>query len=259
VTHTDPTGIVLDMEGVLHIGYQPVGGAVTAVTALRDQGRRLVILTNTTGKHRSVIADRLAAIGLSFAPDSIITAASATADYLRRRYPAAPVFLLAEPGARSEFDGIPLVDEPTAAAVVCLGGPDNTFTYERLQDAFRALLGGAVFVAMQRNRWWPTAAGPGLDAGAFVRGLEYAATRRARIIGKPSAEVYRTALRHLEVDAADAIMVGDDPISDLRTARRIGMGTCLVRTGKGASFTVAAGDVDYDLGALAALPARLAG
>ena len=37
------------------------------------------------------------------------------------------------------------------------------------------LLGGVPLVAMQQNRWWPTADGPALDAGMFVVGLSYAA------------------------------------------------------------------------------------
>jgi ribonucleotide monophosphatase NagD (HAD superfamily) len=120
---------------------------------------------------------------------------------------------------------------------------------------FRALLGGVPLVAMQRNRWWTTAAGPALDAGMFVAGLEYAAALDATVIGKPSPAVYRTACGLLGVAPGDAMMVGDDPESDLAPARAIGMATCLVRTGKGASFGAA--DVDFDLPDLAALPAAL--
>jgi HAD superfamily hydrolase (TIGR01458 family) len=249
--------VVLDMEGVLQIGYEPIPGAVEAVSQLRRSGRALAVLTNTTGKTRAAIAERLAASGFDLAAGDIVTAASATADHLRRRHPGARVFLLAEPGAAGEFEGIEIVDEADDADVVCIGGPDERFTYDRLQDAFRALLGGAAFVAMQRNRWWPTAAGPGLDAGAFVRGLEYASGRPARVLGKPSASIYRAALRLVGARASEAMMVGDDPVSDLRTAGRIGMATCLVRTGKGSSFESPYPGADLDLGSLAELPGLL--
>jgi HAD superfamily hydrolase (TIGR01458 family) len=252
-----PRAVVLDMEGVLHVGFEPLDGAVEAVRALRERGLPLAILTNTTGKHRRVIAERLDAIGFDFAADEIVTAASATADHLRRRHGGKRVLLLAEPGAADEFDEIPLAERGADAEVVCLGGPDDRFTYARLQEAFGALRRGAAFVAMHRNRWWPTAAGEALDAGCYVRGLEYASGRRARVIGKPSRDVYRAALRACGVEAADAMMVGDDLDSDLATARRLGMATCLVRTGKGASFHPAAGDVTLDLPALADLPAAV--
>ena len=136
-----------------------------------------------------------------------------------------------------------------------LGGPDDSWTYPRLNGVFRALRTGVPLVAMQRNRWWPTADGPALDAGMFVAGLEYSAQVEAVVVGKPSAAIYEDACRLLGVAASEAMMVGDDPDSDLAPAAAIGMRTCLVRTGKGASF--GAVEVDYDLPDLAALPGAL--
>ena len=92
----------------------------------------------------------------------------------------------------------------------------------------------------------------------FVAGLEYAAAASATVIGKPSPGIYRSACDLLGVAPAQAMMVGDDPESDLAPATQIGMRTCLVRTGKGASFPSPA-DADLDLPDLAALPAALRG
>jgi HAD superfamily hydrolase (TIGR01450 family) len=138
-----------------------------------------------------------------------------------------------------------------------LGGPDDSWTYGRLNGIFRAVREGTPLVAMQRNRWWPTAAGPALDAGAFVCGLEDATGREAAVVGKPAPAIYETACALAGAAPRDAVMVGDDPESDLAPARALGMRTCLVRTGKGSSFEVAPGEVDLDLASLAELPAAL--
>jgi ribonucleotide monophosphatase NagD (HAD superfamily) len=53
------------------------------------------------------------------------------------------------------------------------------------------------------------------------------------------------------------MMVGDDLETDLPPARSIGMHTCLVRTGKGATFADPAAEVDLDLPSLAALPSAI--
>jgi ribonucleotide monophosphatase NagD (HAD superfamily) len=53
------------------------------------------------------------------------------------------------------------------------------------------------------------------------------------------------------------MMVGDDLESDLRPAAQLGMATCLVRTGKGDTFSPAPGDVDLDVPDLAALAGEL--
>ena len=255
-----PRGIVFDMEGVLHVGYRPLAGAREALAALDAVGLPHVILTNTTSKTRADIAARLDSMGMPYAPERIVTAGSATIAFLQRRHRGKRVLMLAEQGAFDEAaasGGLNLVDDWREAEVVCLGGPDESITYSHLQDAFRALMEGAAFVAMQRNRWWPTPAGPGLDAGVFVKGLEYSSGRRATIIGKPAAGAYRAALRVLGVKAAEAMMVGDDPVADLATAHRIGMRTCIVRSGKGSAFPTPWPTADLDLVGVGDLPAAL--
>jgi HAD superfamily hydrolase (TIGR01458 family) len=249
-----PGGIVLDMEGVLHVDWRPIEGSPEAVRELCRLGIELAILTNTTGRTRAAIAERLSAIGFEFSPGRIITAASAAADHLRRHHAGEPVYALVENGATGDLDGIELVEHPADAAVVLLGGPDETWTYGRLNAVFRVLLEGTPLVAMQRNRWWPTVDGPSLDAGMFVAGLEYSSRVTATVVGKPSPGIYRVACDLLEVEPERAMMVGDDLESDLPPARSIGMRTCLVRTGKGATFADAAAGADLDLASLAALP-----
>jgi HAD superfamily hydrolase (TIGR01458 family) len=242
---------------VLHVDWTPIEGSAAAVAVLAALGIELGVLTNTTGKTRAAIAQRLAAMGMPLPAGRITTAASAAADHLRTRYPGARVYAMVEDGATGDLDGIALVDDPAQAEVVLLGGPDESWTYSRLNAVFRVLAGGLPLVAMQRNRWWPTGHGPALDAGMFVAGLEYAAAIQATVIGKPSPGIYRSACDLLGVAPDKAMMVGDDPESDLAPATGVGMRTCLVRTGKGASFGTAA--VDLDLPDLAALPAALRG
>ena len=255
-----PRGIVFDMEGVLHVGYEPLPGAAETLATLDAAGLPHVILTNTTSKTRASISERLGAMGMPYPAERIVTAGSATVAFLQRRHRGKRVLLLAEPGAFAEVadcGGLDLVEDWREAEVVCLGGPDASITYAHLQEAFRALMEGAAFVAMQRNRWWPTPDGPGLDAGIFVKGLEYATGRRATVIGKPAAGAYRAALAVLGVQAADAMMVGDDPIADLATAHRIGMRTCLVRSGKGSTFATPWPTAELDLAGVGELPAAL--
>ena len=57
-----PGGIVLDMEGVLHVDWQPIEGSTEAVHELRRRGIELAILTNTTGRTRAAITWPTAAI-----------------------------------------------------------------------------------------------------------------------------------------------------------------------------------------------------
>jgi HAD superfamily hydrolase (TIGR01458 family) len=249
---TAPRGVVLDMEGVLHVDWRPITGAAEAVERLAAAGAGVAVLTNTTGRTRAGIAGRLAEMGIAIPAERIVTAAFAAGEHLRRRHPGARVHALVEPDVAAELDGIDLVEDAAAADVILLGGPDERWTYSRLNGAFRRLLEGVPLVAMQRNRWWPTVDGPSLDAGAFVAGLEYAAGVTATVVGKPSPQIFEVACERAGADPGEAAMVGDDLDSDLRPARAIGMRIALVRTGKGASFSPGPGEVDLDAPDLAA-------
>jgi len=247
-----PRAVVLDMEGVLHVDWRPIPGSAEAVERLAAAGVGIAVLTNTTGRTRADIAGRLEAMGMPIPPGRIVTAASAAAEHLRRHHAGARVHALVEPAIAVEFEGVELVGDPAAADVVLLGGPDEGWTYPRLNAIFRRLVAGVPLVAMQRNRWWPTADGPSLDAGAFVAGLEYATAIEAVVVGKPAPGIFEVACDLAGAPPGEAVMIGDDLESDLRPARAIGMRAALVRTGKGTSFSPAPGDVDADVADLAA-------
>ena len=154
---------------------------------------------------------------------------------LRTSHAGARVLLLAERGSEREFAGCRLVAGPPADLVV-VGGPDDSWTLSLLDDALRALQGGARLIAMQGNAWWLAADGPRLDSGSYVRALAYAAGVRPRVIGKPSPAIFRSACRSLDLPPPACVMVGDDLRSDVLAAQRAGLRGVLVRTGKGATF-----------------------
>jgi HAD superfamily hydrolase (TIGR01458 family) len=124
------------------------------------------------------------------------------------------------------------------ADAVLVGGSDEggeaarVFSYLNLLRAFHELKGGADLYCLHKNRWWQTAEGPRLDAGAFVTGLEYAAEVEATVLGKPSPQYFAAALDALDADPELTWMVGDDIEEDVAGAHAYGMRTILVRTGK---------------------------
>jgi HAD superfamily hydrolase (TIGR01458 family) len=252
-----PRALILDMEGVLHVDWAALAGAPEALARFRAAGIGVAVLTNTTGRTRAAIAERLAGLGMPVPPERVVTSAWAAAEHLRGQAHRPRVYALAEPAVLEEFDGLNLVDSPAEAETIVLGGPDERWTYAVLNDVFRALHDGASLLAMQRNRWWTTAAGPALDAGMFVAGMEYAAGVEATVVGKPSPEIFATACARTGAGPDEAMMVGDDLESDLRPAGRLGMATCLLRTGKGETFSPAPGEVDLHVDDLAALADEL--
>ncbi len=79
-------GILLDIDGVLHVSMQPIAGAAETLQTLEQQGYSTCLVTNTTTMSRAHLAQRLQGIGLHIEEERIVTAPVATANYIRQHF-----------------------------------------------------------------------------------------------------------------------------------------------------------------------------
>lgn len=252
------TGLLVDVDGVLTVSWEPLPGAPEAFATLRAADVPMRLATNTTTLTRASVADRLASAGIDVEADHILTAPTATAAYLRRHHPGGRCLLLNEGDLSADLEGIELVAEPPVDVVV-VGGAGPAFTYEMLNRSFLAALDGAPIVAMHRNLAWRTRAGMRLDSGAYLTGLEQAVGTTATVVGKPSAEFFTAGLDALGLPATEVAMIGDDVRSDVMAAQVLGLTGVLVRTGKFDKAALTGVSPDHVVGSFADVPAWLEG
>ena len=223
------TGLLLDLDGTLYVGESPLPGAVEAIDAIVERGIPRRYLTNTTRLPRRGIAELLGRMGFAIDEEEIFTAPLAAKGWLESRG-IRRVALYVPEAAREDFAGLETVTEAPEAIVV--GDLGEEWNFGRLNQAFRHLLDGAVLVALQKNRYWRREDGLALDAGPFVRALEYATDREAVVVGKPSTDFFRLAASSLGMPAEEVTVIGDDVEADVAGAQAAGMRGVLVRTGK---------------------------
>lgn len=220
-------GVLLDLGGVVYVGDAPLPGALEAVRRLKDAGLPFRYLTNTTRTPQRAMLAKLHDLGLEAEADELFMPALAARQILERE--RLSPHLLVHPKLEEDFAG----DWQAAGTAVVIGDAAEGFTYGAMNAAFRALQEGAVFLALARNRSFQDADGAlSLDAGPFVAALEYASGREARVLGKPSPDFFAAALSTLGLEAAQAVMVGDDVEADVAGAQATGLAGVLVRTGK---------------------------
>ena len=224
-----PGALLLDLDGTLYVGDEPLPGTVEALARLDALGIPRRYLTNTTRFSRGDLGARLRRMGFPIADEELFTAPLAAASWLRARGVRRVVLCLPD-SSHADFVGFEL-DSPSPEAVV-VGDLGKGWSFERLDAAFRALMEGAALVALQKNRYWMTADGLSLDAGPFVAALEFAARTTATVVGKPSPEFFALAVDGLGVDPSAITVVGDDVEADVGGAQRAGLRGALVRTGK---------------------------
>ena len=242
-------GLLVDLDGTLYVGDEPVEGAREAMGNLKSSGLVLRYVTNTTRKPRREVSAHLRSLGFEVDEAEIFTPAKAAVGLIGEK----SCFPLVDESLLEDLARITLTeDRPDHVLVGDLG---EGFTYGRLNAAFRCLMDGAELIALQRNRYWRREDGLVLDAGPFVAALEYATGKGATVVGKPERGFFQLALEDLGLRSDEVAMVGDDAEADVAGAQAAGLKGVQVRTGKYRPETEGAPDLTLD--SIAALPGAL--
>ncbi len=242
-------GVLLDIGGVLYEGDRPLKGAKEALKRLKER-YQVRFLSNSSRKPPEVLASKLANMGFDIEKKEIFTALSAAKLFLRSE--RASAFVVATKEAKEYFSDL---EGPQRYVLIC--DAYRNFTYENLNEAFRRLENGAGFIATNVNRYFMDRDGLSLDAGGFVRCLEYASCKSAKILGKPNCEFFSLALKDMGIEKSEAVMVGDDIDSDIIGAKSCWLKTVMVKTGKFKNSDLQRGRPDFLIESIADLPELL--
>ena len=219
-------GVLFDLSGVLYTGRAAVPGAVEAMARL--QRSRLVIrfVTNTSRRSRQQLCEDLARLGFEIPPASLFSAPMAAKAWIRAR--SLRPYCLIHPDLAVDFADL----DQTQPNAVLVGDAAEAFDYAHLNRAFALCLEGAPLVAMGCNRYFKLGDSLQLDAGPFVKALEYAAMTQAEVVGKPATAFFQAVVASTGLTPEQLVMIGDDVFGDVEGALNAGMAGWLVQTGK---------------------------
>ncbi|XP_018604208.1 haloacid dehalogenase-like hydrolase domain-containing protein 2 [Scleropages formosus] len=218
--------VLIDLSGTLHVEDSAVPGAQEALARLRRAPVSVRFVTNTTKECRRMLVERLHGLDFHIEEHEIFTSLSAACRQVERAG-VRPLLLLHD-SALEDFAGIETSD-PNA---VVIGLAPEHFNYQTMNKAFRLLLEGAPLIAIHKARYYKRKDGLALGPGPFVTGLEYATDTQATVVGKPEKTFFLEALRELDCQPEEAVMIGDDARDDVGGAQNSGMLGILVKTGK---------------------------
>jgi len=224
-------GILIDLDGVLYVGNEPIKGARLAIEYLADKKYQFRFISNTTRKCRETISRQLSAMGLDIPKEYIFTPPRAAIAYMkttgRNRFQ-----LLTTGDVDRDFTEDEAIDPSGKTDYVIVGDAGDAITYDLLNSAFRHLMDGAELIALEKDRYWMAHDGLSLSAGPFVSALEFATGKKAIVMGKPSKSFFDLVLRDIGLLPGEVAMIGDDIYTDIAGAQQAGMPGILVRTGK---------------------------
>ena len=227
---------VFDMDGTIYLGDHLLPGAQRLVTELRRRHIPVRFLSNNPTRDPDMYAEKLTGLGLPTGVADIANTVVTTVRWLLDHRPGAVVFPIAEePLCRAiQAAGIEMSDDPARIDIV-ISSYDRHFDYRKLQIAFDAIwfYRRAELVETNPDKYCPFPGGRGEpDCAAITAAIEACTgTTKVASFGKPDPIMVEEALRGLDVDPADCLMVGDRLMTDVAMAVDAGMASCLVLTG----------------------------
>lgn len=225
-------GFILDLDGTTYLGDRIIPGVESFFTKLRNTGRKWIFVTNNSSRDAQFYSDKLTRMGISTAPDKVMTSGMATISYLKELDRGRRIFLLGTPSLENEFTsaGFELTDDNPDFVVL---GFDKTLTYKKLETACRLMDSGVPLIATHPDKVCPTETGYIPDAGSMIALLESATGQSPEaVIGKPDKRLVSAALGAMGIAADNAAMVGDRIYTDMRMGRDAGLTTILVLSGE---------------------------
>jgi HAD superfamily hydrolase (TIGR01450 family) len=230
----DFDGFLVDLDGVVWLGREPVPGSPEALATMLAAGKELVFVTNNPSKRPQEYAERLQGLGVEVGPERIVTAGIVTARLAAEAAgPGGGALVLGREPLRELVagEGLRLVDfeEPTEAAVVVVSGWRD-FNYMTLLAAKQALDAGAALVATSHDPTVPMPGGEWPGTGAILAAVEVCSGKVAEIAGKPERHLFELALSRIP-DAKRVAMIGDRLSSDIAGGHAAGLQTILVLSG----------------------------
>jgi 4-nitrophenyl phosphatase len=218
--------VVLDLDGVLWLGDEPLPGAAEAVARFRAAGLAVGFMTNNSSLPVSGYVEKLAGFGVVADPGEVLTSALAAADLLAADLaPGSKVLACSGPGVVEALEarGFEVVEAGSAEAVVV--GWHRTFDFDRLDRASSAIRAGARFVATNLDATYPAPDGLLPGNGSLVAAVATAAGRQPEVAGKPEPPTVALVRARF---GERGIIAGDRPSTDGALAEALGWPFALV-------------------------------
>ncbi len=235
--------LIIDMDGVLWHGDQPLAGLTEFFQLLREKQLPFILATNNAGMTQEEYVTKLARMGVVVTQNEILTSSMATALYLAQHYnpETTRVFVIGVEGAKQPLlaQGFTLTDlyqlntpeTPHEGADIVVCGLDKGITWDKLATATLNIRAGAKFIGTNADVTLPTERGITHGNGAILAAIQAATDVAPTIVGKPEPIMYQQAMTLLGVDAAQTIAIGDRLNTDILGAVNANIRSLLVLTG----------------------------
>lgn len=224
-------GYLIDLDGTIYQGKNRIPSGERFIKRLQEKGLPYLLVTNNTTRTPEMVQDMLSKqFNVETGIETIYTATMATVDYMNDMNRGKTAYVIGETGLKSAIAAAGYVEELENPAYVVVG-LDSQVTYEMLAIATLAIQKGALFIGTNPDLNIPTERGLMPGAGVLNALLEAATRVKPVFIGKPNAIIMNKSLEVLGIQRSEAVMVGDNYLTDIMAGIQNDIATILVTTG----------------------------
>jgi glycerol 3-phosphatase-2 len=241
--------LLADLDGVVYRGDDAIPHAVENLN--RAQAAiRVGYLTNNASRTDATVAAHLTDLGLSVAPEDVVTSPQAAVKLLADLVePGSRILVVGGDGLVTEVEraGFVVVRSAEDAPAAVIQGFAPHVAWTDLAEAAYALRApdgsdGIPWVATNTDWTIPQARGTAPGNGTLVSAVHTAVGRLPVVAGKPERAIFDAAATRFAATAP--LVIGDRLDTDILGANRAGMGSALVLTGIDGPKQVLAADAD---------------
>ncbi len=236
--------IFFDSYGVLRDSGGIIEGGVETLSALRDEGVLMRVLTNDASRSRGQQAEKFRSLGYDLRPDEIITSGMMARQFLQDKVAGGRVAYLGTPAAARYItdagcEAVAIIDvgDYTKVDAVAFLDDEGFDWAQALNITVNLLRVRSVPVLVANtDKLYPTRYGRvAVATGGLAKMIEEVVGRRFLHFGKPDTQMYHHAFEDLNLNDSlakrDILMVGDTLGTDILGGNKFGIRTCLVLSG----------------------------
>ncbi len=207
-------GFICDMDGVIYHGNRLLPGAKDFVAWLLDNEKRFLFLTNSSERSPRELQQKLARMQIEVSVENFYTSALATAGFLASQHPRGSAYVIGEAGLTNALyeAGFSMNDINPDYVVV---GDTRTYSFERIERAVQLVRGGARLIGTNPDLTGPSEGGIVPSTGSLIAPIELATDRKAYFVGKPNPLMMRQALKQLDCQREETVIIGDRMDTDI--------------------------------------------
>ncbi|HLS07138.1 MAG TPA: TIGR01457 family HAD-type hydrolase [Bacillota bacterium] len=223
-------GYLLDLDGTMYRGQEPINSAVTFVQKLAQNEIPYMFVTNNSSQTPTEVVQKLTSMNIPATAEQVMTSSIATAKYISDLDEHARCYVIGESGLTTalEAEGLTITHKNSEYVVT---GIDRDINYEKLTKASLLIRAGANFISTNSDKAIPTERGLVPGNGALTSVVAVSTGVKPTFIGKPEKIIMDQALKLLGLAKNEVIMVGDNYDTDIMAGIQSNIDTLMVFTG----------------------------